>query len=148
MAKSNKFLSLLETYQSRFQQAGFLKGDVFKFNDNFKSDESYKALQPDVKDLIDQYIDSGLHIRVVGVEQDPEHIVIAQDHTGGRIVGKVSIPCCLGKPECFGDNLAPIPDEVRRDDKVTIKPEEVEPVKFNHDEDEEVVAESYTKQYL
>ncbi len=37
MAKDNKFLKLLEKYQERFEQKGFLVGDVFKFNDNFKS---------------------------------------------------------------------------------------------------------------
>ena len=32
MAK--KYLTLVETYLSRFQRGGFLIGDVFKFNDN------------------------------------------------------------------------------------------------------------------
>ena len=52
MAKDKKFLSLLEKYQERFEQKGFLVGDVFKFNDNFKSHEAYKDLQPNVKTLL------------------------------------------------------------------------------------------------
>ena len=131
MAKDNKFLNLLEKYQSRFEQKGFLVGDVFKFNDNFKSHEHYKALPANVKDLLDSYIDSGLHIRVAGVEDDAEHIVVAQDHGGGRMVGKVTIPCCLGEPVDFGDNLAPIPEVQKRHDKVNIKPVEVEENKEN-----------------
>lgn len=169
MAKDKKFLSLLEKYQERFEQKGFLVGDVFKFNDNFKSHESYKALPANVKDVLDHYIDSGLHIRVTQADGS-DHIVVAQDHGGGRFVGNVTIPCCLGEPIDFGANLPPVPEVQRHDDKVTIKPEEVPALPENpvtadesgevktgeefttnphlKEEDEEVVAESYTKRYL
>ena len=171
MAKDKKFLALLEKYQSRFEQKGFLVGDVFKFNDDFKSHEAYKALPANVKDVLDHYIDSGLHIRVtqVGGEYSDE-IVVAQDHGGGRFVGKVAIPASLGQPVDFGANLPPIPQVQRREDKVDIKPVEVPelpenptdaPTQVPHEggndtnphvnvaeEDEEVVAESYTSKYL
>ena len=172
MAKDNKFLKLLEKYQERFEQKGFLVGDVFKFNDNFKSHESYKALPANVKEVLDSYIDSGLHIRVTQADGS-DHIVVAQDHGGGRFVGKVSIPCCLGAPADFGDNLPPIPEVQRHETKVDIKPVEVPALPENptdaptqvpheggnvthpiHEEDEEVVEESkeettsYTQQYL
>lgn len=167
MAKDKKFLALLEKYQERFEQKGFLVGDVFKFNDNFKSHEAYKALPANVKDVLDHYIESGLHIRVRQADGGDE-IVIAQDHGGGRFVGNVTIPCALGEPVDFGANLPPVPEVQRREDKVTIKPEEVPalptdatdmsnaaPTDDNFttnphlkEEDEEVVAESYTKKYL
>jgi|11_taG_2_1085331.scaffolds.fasta_scaffold00266_3 hypothetical protein len=172
MAKNNKFLSLLEKYQSRFEQKGFLVGDVIKFDDNFKSHESYKDLPDNVKEVLDSYIDSGLHIRVTSVDGSGE-MVVAQDHGGGRFVGKVTIPCCLGAPVDFGDNLAPIPEVQRHETKVDIKPVEVPelpenptdaPTQVPHEggntthpideEDEEVVEESakedtsYTQQYL
>ena len=76
MAKDNKFLNLLETYQSRYEQAGFLVGDVFKFNDNFKSHGDYKAMTQDIKDLLDSYIESGLHLRVVAVQHNPEYLIL------------------------------------------------------------------------
>ncbi|MDH3930496.1 MAG: hypothetical protein OEV22_21410, partial [Deltaproteobacteria bacterium] len=86
-------------------------------------------------------------------------------HGGGRLVGKIRIPSALGEPVDFGVNLPPIADVQKRDDEVSIKPEEVPelptlgnsegPVK---EEDEEVVAESteevaeksdtYTQRYL
>ncbi len=167
MAKDNKFLKLLEKYQERFEQKGFLVGDVFKFNDNFKSHESYKALPANVKEVLDSYIDSGLHIRVTQADGS-DHMVVAQDHGGGRFVGNVTIPCCLGEPVDFGDNLAPIPDVQRHETKIDIKPVEVPalptdatdmgsevPTEGGNDtnpylkeEDEEVVKESYTQQYL
>ena len=166
MAKNNKFLNLLEKYQSRFENKGFVVGDVFKFADDFKSHEEYKDLPENVKEVLDSYIDSGLHIRVTQIGGEySDQIVVAQDHGGGRFVGKVAIPSCLGGPVDFGDNLPPIPEVQRREDKVTIKPEEVPALPTDEegavktgeefttaphlkDEDEEVVAESYTKKYL
>jgi len=172
MAKNNKFLSLLEKYQSRFETKGFLVGDVVKFDDDFKSNDSYKSMSDNVKELIDSYIDSGLHIRVTQVDGGND-LVVAQDHGGGRFVGKVTIPTSFVSPVDFGDNLAPIPEVQRHETKVDIKPVEVPalpenptdaPTQVPHEggnvtnpsleEDEEVVEESvkedtsYTQQYL
>lgn len=143
MAKDKKFLNLLEKYESRYEQQGFLVGDVFKFNDDFKSHEKYKELPGNVKDVIDSMIDSGLHTRVSQVNADSDDVVVASDHGGGRLVGKIRIPCCLGAPVDFGVNLPPIADVQKRDDKVTVKPEEAEEIKFHDQEEdeEEVVAE-------
>lgn len=166
MAKDKKFESLLEKYQSRFEQKGFLVGDVFKFDDNYKSHEAFDALPKNVKDVLDSYVDSGLHIRVTAVGDGGDHIVVAQDHGGGRYIGKVEIPCCLGEPLDFGDNLPPLPDALKRDDLVTIKPEEVPELPtddkgavetsgdytttphLKDEDEEEVVKESYTSNYM
>tara|TARA_R110000764_G_scaffold98800_1_gene183236 strand:- start:397 stop:891 length:495 start_codon:yes stop_codon:yes gene_type:complete len=164
MAKDKKFLDLLESYESRYNQNGFQVGDVFKFNDDFKSHDSYKALPDNVRAVIDSMIDSGLHTRVTSVK-DSDDLVVASDHGGGRLVGKITLPCALGAPVDFGDNLPPLADVQRRDDKVNISPvelPELEPLsnsegpvkKDEAEEDEEVVAEStevktpYTQQYL
>jgi len=79
MAKDNKFLTLLEAYESRYNQKGFLVGDVFKFNDDFKSHDQYKALPDNVCAVIDSMIDSGLHIRVSQVGANQDHVVVASD---------------------------------------------------------------------
>ena len=167
MAKDKKFLALLEKYQDRFEQKGFLVGDVVKFDKDFKSKDSYKSMGDNVKELIDSYIDSGLHIRVTNADGGND-IVVAQDHGGGRFVGKVTIPTSFVSPVDFGDNLAPIPDVQRHDTKIDIKPVEVPALPtdatdmgsevpteggndtnpYLKDEDEEVVEESYTQQYL
>ena len=39
-----KFVNLHESYMRRYQRGGFLVGDVFKFNDNFKSTDEFKEL--------------------------------------------------------------------------------------------------------
>ena len=140
MAKQKKFIPLLESYMKRFERGGFLVGDIFEFDDNFKSHDEYKELGQNVKDMLDEMIESGLHIRVVGIKDvSPQRypansdggslapvLNIALDNTGGRITHRCSIPCCLGQPgESPYPNQDPIPDGLYRKDKVNIKPEEL-----------------------
>lgn len=139
MAKEKKFIPLVESYMRRYKRGGFLVGDVFKFNDNFKSEEGYRDLGQNVKDLIDQMIESGLHIRVVGIKnEDPSRfpgseansqlevfLDIALDTGGGRYTHYCAIPTSLGQPVHYAPNLLPIPDAMRHKSKVNIKPEEV-----------------------
>ena len=98
MAREKKFLTLFESYFSRYERGGFLVGDVFKFNDGFKSTEGYKKLGQNTKDMIDQMIESGLHVRVVGIKDttsprypgNPQtsstdvELTLALDNGGGR----------------------------------------------------------------
>ena len=138
MVKRKKFITLFESYMKRYERGGFLVGDIFKFNDSFKTDEAYKSLGQNIKDLIDEMIDSGLHIRVVDIkDENPQRypaanggslkpvLTIALDTGGGRYTHYCSVPCCLGQPELPAPNLPPIPDAMRRKDKVNIKPEEI-----------------------
>jgi hypothetical protein len=135
-----KFVKLHESYMRRYERGGFLAGDVFKFNDDFKSTECYKALGNNTKELIDNMIDSGLHIRITGIkdtsparfpgnaETSSLDVVLnlALDSGGGRYTHHVSVPGSLGQPVQYAPNLLPIPDAMRRKDKVIIKPEEAE----------------------
>ena len=61
MAKDKKFLHLFEYYMAKYPargiQSGFQQNDVFKFNDNFKSDDVYEGLPTNVKEIIDDFID-------------------------------------------------------------------------------------------
>jgi len=174
MAKSNKFTTLLESYMKRYERGGFLVGDVFKFNDNFKSDDAYKDLADNVKGNIDSMIDSGLHIRVINIKDTSPARYPASDQTssldvvldialdtgGGRYTDQCSIPCCLGSCEQYAPNLLPIPDGQRRKSKVNIKPEEVDeseenPANYTDRGDGKLTLtglslkkESYTQQYL
>lgn len=140
MANKKKYLTLVETYLARYQRGGFLVGDVFKFNKNFKSSELYKNLGQNVKDMIDQMIETGLHVRVVGIRDttsprypgNPQtssndvELTLALDNGGGRYTHYINLSPELGTPETFYPNLPPIPDAAKREDKVNIKPEELE----------------------
>lgn len=141
MAKQ-KYLTLVEAYLSRFQRGGFLVGDVFKFNDNFKSHEAYKKLGENVKDMIDQMIETGFNIRVVGIRDttsprypgNPQtssndvELTLAIDNGGGRYTHYINVSPDLGQPVSSYPNLPPIPDAARRKDKVNVKPEELKPM--------------------
>jgi len=139
MAK--KYLMLVEDYMKRFERGGFLVGDIFEFNKNFKTEDEYKSLGQNVKDMIDEMLDSGLNIRVVGIKDNTGarfpgsnqsssndvELSLALDNTGGRFTHYVSVSPSLGQPGDSGyPGLTPIPDEVKRKDKVNIKPKEME----------------------
>jgi len=140
MAHKKKYLTLVEAYLSRYERGGFLVGDVFKFNDNFKSSEAYKKLGTNTKDMIDQMIETGLHVRVVGIKDttsprypgNPQtsssdvELTLALDNGGGRYTHYVNLSPDLGAPETYYPNLPPIPDAVKRQDRVNIKPQELE----------------------
>ena len=135
-----KYLTLVETYLSRFERGGFLVGDVFKFNDNFKSSETYKKLGYNSQELIDQMIETGLHVRVVGIKDttSPRYpgnpqtssadvsLTLAVDNGGGRYSHYVNISPELGTSVSFYPNLPPIPDAMRRPNDVNVKPKELE----------------------
>tara|TARA_R110001583_G_scaffold11403_4_gene51633 strand:+ start:14782 stop:15372 length:591 start_codon:yes stop_codon:yes gene_type:complete len=134
-----KFVNLHESYMRRYERGGFLVGDVFKFNDDYKNTDAYKYLGTNTQELLDQMIDSGLHIRVVGIKDtEPTrypassdqsslsvNLDIALDNGGGRYSHYCSIPGIFGQSVQYAPNLLPIPDAMRRKSKVTIKPEEV-----------------------
>jgi len=135
-----KFVKLHESYMRRYERGGFLVGDVFKFGDNFKSSDDYKELGANTQGLLDQMIDSGLHVRVVGIKDtDPARypassatssldvvLDIALDTGGGRYTHYCSIPGSLGQSVQYEPNLLPIPDAMRRKSDVQIKPEELD----------------------
>lgn len=135
---ARQYLTLVETYMSRFERGGFLVGDCFKFNDNFKSTEQYKKLGTNTQQMIDDMIESGLNVRVVGIKDttsprypgNPQtssnevNLTLALDNGGGRYSHYVNIAPELGTPLSFYPNLPPIPDAVVRKTKENIKPEE------------------------
>ena len=135
-----KFVNLHESYMRRYERGGFLVGDVFKFNDNFKSSDAYRQLGSNTQQLIDQMIDSGLHVRVVGIKDTMParypanddtsslavNLDIALDTGGGRYSHHCTVPGNLGEPIQYAPNLLPIPDAMKRKSNVNIKPEEVE----------------------
>tara|TARA_R110001583_G_scaffold24979_9_gene90862 strand:+ start:2757 stop:3329 length:573 start_codon:yes stop_codon:yes gene_type:complete len=141
-----KFVKLHESYMRRYERGGFLGGDVFKFNDDFKSADCYKALGSNTKELIDNMIDSGLHIRITDIKDtSPARfpgndqtssldvvLNLALDSGGGRYTHHVSVPGSLGHSVQYAPNLLPIPDVMRRKDNVVIKPEEAEETTAPH----------------
>lgn len=132
---------LVEDYMRRFERGGFLVGDIFKFDGKFKSSDTYKALGQNTKDLIDDMLATGLHVRVVGINDtngqrfpgnpqtsDASSVLLslALDNGGGRYSHYVTVSPSLGQPESHFPNLPPIPDAIIRKSNVNIKPKELE----------------------
>jgi hypothetical protein len=140
MAHLKKFLNLCEAYHTRLERGGFLVGDVFKFNDDFKNTEEYKSLGVNTRDTIDQMIESGLHIRVTGIKDDgsPRYpgnpqtaslnvsLTLAMDNGGGRYSHFINVPHTLGTAISYAPGLPPIPDAFKRKSDVNIKPQKYE----------------------
>jgi hypothetical protein len=136
-----KFEQLFESVYQRYQRnGGFLVGDYVKFGDGFKSKESYKDLNDDVKQYIDDMIKSGLGMRIVNVKSykpnanpaNPQSsgfdfvVDIALDQGGGRYSDYLSIcPSLLVKDDVY-PNLNPLSPEREIKHKVNIKPEDLE----------------------
>lgn len=135
----DKYLTLLEDYHRRHERGGFQIGDVFKLHKNFKSLQGYKDLSDGTKKMLDEMLETGLHLRVVDIKSstsprypgNPQtssnkvELTIALDTGGGRYTHHLSITPELGTPEFYYPNLPPIPDSIIRKDKITIKPEEL-----------------------
>jgi len=139
--KNSKFEKLYESAMQRYQRGGFLVGDRVQFTSDFKTKEGYKALGDNVKEMIDKMIDSGLNIRITDIKNaepsyfpaNPQYtsgdkvvLDIALDSGGGRYTHLLTIPNELVERLDDEQNLPPVPDEQKRKDKVTIKPEEME----------------------
>lgn len=136
MAKT--FSQLCESNISRFTRGGFLVGDYLKFVDGFKSHDPYKSLGTNVQQMVDDMISTGLHVRVVGINDkiptrfpgNPETmngeviVNIALDNGGGRYTHYCTIPTCCVEPVDYYPNLAPMPDAVIRPNGTIIKPQE------------------------
>jgi hypothetical protein len=138
---NSKFEKLYEAAMDRYQRAGFLVGDRVQFVDGFKSKESYKALGTNTQELIGKMIESGLNIRVSNITNaspsyfpaNPEYssgdksiLDVALDSGGGRYTLRAAVPADLVEKLDDEQNLPPIPDEQKRKDPITIKPEEME----------------------
>jgi hypothetical protein len=132
MKSKSKFIDLCESTLTRLQRNGFLVGDVVEIPDLNKVPENSRE---ELKGFIDQ----GLNLKVVDiVNKYPSRapgsdlnntgdvvLMIAADYGGGRLVGKMPMPCDCCKVVTTYPNLDPIPDALRRDNQINIKPEPV-----------------------
>lgn len=138
----SKFNTLFESNFNRFQGGGFLTGDIVKLKDGWESHDWCKSAPQQVIDKLKEMNDSDLLMRVSvvkavrpavqgSVQQDQGvgdfHVDITQEMAPGRYTGVfVTVPQEL--IELDGDNSTyrDIPDSLRREDDVDVKPRELE----------------------
>jgi len=132
MKNDQKFIKLCEAALTRLDRAGFLVGDVVEISDLSKVSEK-------IRSGLKEYVDLGLNLRVIDIVNNTPSdkpgsqlnntgdvtIFLGVDYGGGRIIGRFPVPPESCTPIEFYPNLAPIPDALRRDNAITIKPEVV-----------------------
>ena len=63
-----KFIKLYESAIQRYTRGGFLVGDLVKFKEGFQGDEFFKKQAVNYLQKIDEFVKSGLNIRVSAVK--------------------------------------------------------------------------------
>jgi hypothetical protein len=130
---AQKFLEICESVLTRTERGGFLVGDMVEITDFNKIDSD------NIRDGLKELVDQGVNIKVVDiVNKYPSDkpgsqlnnsgdvvLVVSGDYGGGRYVGKFIIPTTCCTVIHTYPNLHPIPDALKRDNMVTIKPEPV-----------------------
>lgn len=146
---NKKFNAILETYLQKYTRGGFLTGDMVKIKgDVFKSD-FLKNQTTDYQNTLKNWSQSDLLLRVSAVKPirpttqgsgnaeitgSEFDVDITQEIAPGRYVAYLTVPAKFLEPYSNGINLPPIPDSLRRKEKIQIKPEVEKP------EDEQQIA--------
>ena len=140
----NKFDTIYESNFTRFQGGGFLTGDIVKLKSGWESDDWAKSAPSQVFDQIKKMASEDLVLRVSSVKPvrpavnssvdqalgvDDFFIDLTQEIAPGRFSGHfVTLPQGLLELDGPSDpaNLAKVPDSMKREEDVDIKPRELQ----------------------
>lgn len=138
---NSKFDTLFESNFSRYQGGGFLTGDVIKLKDGWERDDWAKKAPAQVVEKIAELAGSDLILRVSSVKTirptinssvdqaggvDDFYLDICQETAPGMWNGHfVTIPQHLVELNGPNDGPPPIPDSMKREDVVDVKPKEI-----------------------
>ena len=137
----DKFTKIFESNFQRFQGGGILPGDVVKLIDGMSNHDWFSGQHDGVKDKLNDLLDSDLNIRVISVrgkiaaaggdvQQDNQsedfYCDIAHEMAPGLFTDPITIPIDMLEIVDTGNNLPPIPDSQRYDDRSHIEPKEPE----------------------
>ena len=138
---NSKFDTIFDSNFSRFQGGGFLTGDVIKLKDGWESDEWTSNAPAQVVDKLKEIAGSDLVLRVSSVKAirpavnssvdqaagaDDFHIDITQELAPGRFSGVfLTVPQQIIELDGPNDTLPGVPDSLKREEDVDIKPREL-----------------------
>jgi hypothetical protein len=135
-----KFIKILESAIQRYTRGGFLTGDLVKFKDGYQNDEFFKKQSSDYINKIQDFIKSGLNIRVSAIkavypssykpgniQNEAESFIVdvVLETAPGMYHHFITVPAHALEKVDTGINLAPVPDSLKYDDKVQIEPTEL-----------------------
>ena len=151
---NSKFDTIFESNFTRFQGGGFLTGDVIQFKSDWNSCDWCKSAPQQTIDKIKELADSDLILRVSTVKPirpsvnsdidqaagvDGFFVDITQETAPGRYSGHfITVPSEIIEFDTSGNNerLPDIPDSLKREEDVDLKPKEIESEDTSNSEDD------------
>lgn len=136
----SKFMHLYESSIQRYTRGGFLTGDLVKFKDGFASDEFFKKQAVNYLTKVDEWVKSGLNIRVSAIkavrppagfpgniqnEAQSFLVDVVLERAPGLYFEFITVPAHVLEHIDTGVNLAPVPDSLKYDNKEQIDPAEL-----------------------
>lgn len=137
----SKFNIIFEGNFQRFQGGGLLTGDIVKIKEGAMDHEWVSGKGDNVKEQLKKFIESGLNIRVStvkpvrpaiqgSIQQDQTpgdyYCDIALEKAPGLFLDFMEVPIDILEVVDSGINLPPVSSENNRDDKIQIKPVDVD----------------------
>ena len=140
---THKFLDLVESTIQRMTNNGILVGDRVELTDDYKTKECYKCLPDAVKEYIeDMFTNNDLNKKVINVKTANPNRYPDNDDNRGELASAVvavelanglydnqnavTVPMAILKPIEDYPNRTPVPDSQRYDNRVEIKPREID----------------------
>ncbi len=133
----SKFVKLYESAIQRYTRGGFLTGDLVRFKQGFQNDEFFKKQASNYLQKIDEFVKSGLNIRVSAIkavypsaykpgniqnEAESFLVDIVLEQAPGLYYQFITVPAHILEHIDTGINLAPVPDGLKYDNKCQAEP--------------------------
>ena len=135
-----KFLKLYESTMDRLNRGGYLVGDIVKFRDDAHTHDFFTNCSEVIRLKIKDYMESGDTLRVKNITNVyPAVLGAGNTDDAGSVNVEVCRETAPGRFDQSGilvhpdmlividvyPNLTPVPDKLKRKEKITITPEEV-----------------------
>lgn len=136
---SKKFETLLEATLVRYQRSQFLTGDLIKFKKGWQKHPWVQA-HPEYAAKIQEFISSGNNLRLSATKSTPTGVMgqygtyeneqsnwadITRESAPGLYQDFMTVPDSIIEVVDTNNNLAPVPDGMKRKDNTTLKPQNV-----------------------
>jgi len=138
----SKFDVIFENNFSRFQGGGYLTGDIIKLKKGWEKDDWCKEAPAQTIDMLKSFDEQDLILRVSTVKTvrpavnssvdaaagvDGFYIDVTQETAPGRYTGAfITVPHQIIELDGPNDKLPEIPDSMKRDEKISVKPKSLE----------------------
>jgi hypothetical protein len=135
------FDEIYESVVASTNRGGYVAGQLVKFKPGYKKTPAYQNMTSQLQKSVDELASSGLNIHIIEVGDNQSGasagnqnktaneivLTIAGDQGGRRYYGSVTVsPDMVEVFEDDGFNLPKVPDQFKKVDKITIKPEPVQ----------------------